>query len=80
MPKLIYTVMLWYRIVVQSPPAPQGVNQFDKRGEIADGGGGGGGALHILPFVFYSFAMLVGSRVPATIISASECGQWVRIK
>ena len=54
MPKLIYTVILWYRFVVQSPPPPRGGglllhdsppppplrgNRPDKRGEIARGGG-----------------------------------------
>ena len=36
-PKLIYTVILWYRFVVPPPP-PQGGNQPDKRGGISSGG------------------------------------------
>ena len=53
-PKLIYTVMLWYRFVVQSPPPggggnchfmtapppPVGGNRPDRRGEIAGGAWG----------------------------------------
>ena len=51
-PKLICTVILWYRFVVQYPPPPKGGNHHfmtvpspmggsrpDKRGEIARGGG-----------------------------------------
>ena len=50
-PKLIYTVILWYRFVVQSPPPPRGGDRhfmtvplplggtgLTKRGEIARGG------------------------------------------
>ena len=39
-PKLIYTEILWYSFVVQSPPPPVGGDRHDIGGEITRGGGG----------------------------------------
>ena len=41
-PKLIYTVILWYSFVVQSPPPPpQRANHHDIGGQITRRGGEG---------------------------------------
>ena len=38
-PKLVYTVILWYRFVVQSPPLPWGGTDLTKGGRVQRGGG-----------------------------------------